>query len=95
MIGLSDFNASEQIGVNFVVMSSFAQIWFGVYCFKPHAPHQALNPFAIDTIPLSFEPGRHTTASVKRCLHELPIDQIHQLKAEKINTYRFIIQCSL
>ena len=46
--------------------------------FDAHTPHQALNPFAVDRIPLASEPGSDPPASVEGRADVLGVDQPHQ-----------------
>ena len=45
---------------------------------QAHQTHQTLDSFTVDLFPLTGQPGRHSAATIDRCLEILLVDPPHQ-----------------
>jgi len=94
VIGLVNHNTFQQIWVSFMVFIPPGCFRFRIYCFYPHQPHQALNPFSIYQMALAIQKRRQSSTPIKRGFRVLLINQLHESERIWIYRLRFVVQGS-
>jgi hypothetical protein len=77
---MDDFQATEQIGIDFSVLRGPARLGLRIDSLQSHLLHQALDPLVVDGIALAAQMGRHARPAVEWRAQILLVNEAHQLQ---------------